>query len=99
MKVAIQEFHKLSKPKIKKIKGGYSATGNLIYLSWLKDIKVHVEDWNLTQREAIKLVKDFTAECVCDEVFMGMVGEDQQAFEGLMNHLKSAFQLRETGVN
>ena len=44
MKVAVQEFHKLCKPKINKLKGGYSATVNLIFQSWLKDINVHVED-------------------------------------------------------
>ena len=59
MKVAAQEFCKLHKPKINKLKGGYSATANLIFQSWLKDINVHVEDQNLSEREAIQLVKDF----------------------------------------
>ena len=98
MKVAVQEFHKLHKPKINKLKGGYSATANLIFQSWLKDINIHVEDWNLTEREAIQLVKDFTAERACDEVefYMGMIADDQQTFDGLVNHLKNAFQLGET---
>ena len=64
----MQEFHKLLEPKISKLKGGYSATANLIFQSWLRDIKVHVKDWNLTEREVIQLIKDFTAERVCDEV-------------------------------
>ena len=69
----------------------------MIFQSWLKDIKVHVEDWNWTEREAIQLVKDFTAKRACDEVkfLMGMITEDQQTFDGLGNHLKDAFQLRE----
>ena len=73
--MAVQEFCKLHKPKINKLKGGYSATANLIFQSWLKDIRVHVEDRNLTQREAMQLVKDFTAEHACNEVefYMGMV--------------------------
>ena len=50
MKVAAQEFCKLHEPKINKLKGGYSATANLIFQSWLKDINTHVEDWNLTER-------------------------------------------------
>ena len=58
MKMVVQEFHKLCEPKMNTLKGGYSATTNLIFQSWLKDIKVHVEDWNLTEREAIQLVKD-----------------------------------------
>ena len=50
MKMAVQEFHKLHEPKINKLKGGYSAMANLIFHSWLKDIKVHIEDWDLTER-------------------------------------------------
>ena len=67
---------------------------NLILQSWLKDINAHVEDWNLTEQEAIQLVKDFTAERACNEVefYMGMIVDDQQTFDGLVNHLKNAFQ-------
>ena len=98
MKMAVQEFHKLHQPKINKLKGGYSATANLIFQSWLKDISIHVQDQNLTEREAIQLVKDFTAERAHDEVefYMGMIMDDQQSFDGLVNHLKNAFQLGET---
>ena len=85
MKVAAQEFWKLCKPKINKLKGGYSATANLIFR-------------NLTEREAIQLAKDFTAERACDEVkfYMDMIAEEQQSFDGLVNHLKNAFQSGET---
>ena len=98
MKVVVQEFRKLCKPKVNKLKGGYSATANLIFQLWLKDINVHVEDRNLTEREAIQLVKDFTAERACDEVqfYMVMIADDQQSFDGLVNHLKDAFQSGET---
>ena len=98
MKVVVQEFCKLHKPKINKLKGGYSATANLIFQSWLKDINVHVQDQNLTEREAIQLVKDFTAERAHDEVefYIGMITDNQQSFDDLVNHLKHAFQLGET---
>ena len=98
MQMAVWEFRKLCKPKINKLMGGYSATANLIFQSWLKDIRVHVEDRNLSQREAIQLVKDFTAEHARDKVefYMGMVTDDQQTFEGLIQHLKNAFQSGET---
>ena len=98
MKVVVQEFCKLREPKINKLKGGYSATANLIFQSWLKDINIHVEDLNLTEREAIQLVKDFTAERACDgvEFYMGMIVDDQQTFDGLVNHLKNAFKSGET---
>ena len=58
MPMAVCKFPKLCEPKINKLKGGYSATANLIFQSWLKDIRVHVEDRNLTQREAMQLIKD-----------------------------------------
>ena len=50
MQMAVQEFCKLHEPKISKLKGGYSATANLIFQSWLKDIRVHVEDWNMSAK-------------------------------------------------
>ena len=64
----------------------------------VKDIKVHVKDWNLTEREAIQLVKDFTAVRAHDEVefYMGMTTDDQQTFDCLVNHLKNMFQSGET---
>ena len=68
MQMVAQEVHNLCKPKINKLKGGYSAMANLIFQSWLKDTRVHIEGWNLMEREAIQLVKDFTAECSHDKV-------------------------------
>ena len=61
-------------------------------------INVHVKDQNLTEREAIQLVKEFTAERACNEVefYMGMIADDQQTFNGLVSHLKNAFQSGET---
>ena len=60
MKVASQESQTACKPNMNKLKGGYSATANLIFQ--LADINIHVEDQNLTEREAIQLAKGFTAE-------------------------------------
>ena len=98
MQMAMQEFCQMCESKINKLKGGYSTTANLIFQSWLKDIQVHVEDHNLSEREGMQLIKDFTAEHACDEVefYMGMVVEDQQTFEGLVQHLKNAFQSGKT---
>ena len=53
----------------------------------------------MTDAEAsIQLVKDFTAERAQDEVefYMGMVAEEDQSFEGLINHLCDAFLSGET---
>ena len=72
MKVAVQEFANCASPK---------STSSMVDIQplqtfqlWLKDINVHVQDQNLTEREAIQLVKDFTAERARDEVefYMGV---------------------------
>ena len=46
----------------------------------------------------MQLIKDFTAECAHDKVefYMGMVVEEQQTFEGLVQHLKNTFQSGKT---
>ena len=46
----------------------------------------------------MQLIKDFTAEHACNmvEFYMGMVAEEQQTFEGLIQHLKNAFQSGKT---
>ena len=76
------------------VEGWLFCTANLIFQLWLKDIRVHVEVPNLLEREAMQLIKDFTAEHAHNEVefYMGIVAEDQQTFEGLVQHLKNAFQ-------
>ena len=90
---AAQEFQKMREPRISKLRGGYTSSVGLVIQSWLNDIHVHVEDWWLTQREAIQLVKDFTAEHAKDEVefYVGLVVEEQHSFEGLVEHLQDAF--------
>ena len=89
----MQEFHKLCKPKINKLKGGYSSTTNVIFQLWLKDIKVQAEYQNLIERESIQLVNDFTIERAHNEVefYMDMIMDDQQTFDGLLNHIKMCF--------
>ena len=96
--VAAHEFQKMWELKISKLKGGYSSSAGLSFQSWLKDIPVNVEDRRLTEREAIQLVKDFTAERAQDEVefYMGMVAEEDQSFKGLTDHLCDVFQSDET---
>ena len=98
MKTVALGFHKLYKSKINKVKGEYSAMANLIFQSWLKDIKAHMKDWNLTERETIQLVKAFTAEHAHNEVefYIGIIADNQQTFHGLVNYLKSAFQSGKT---
>ena len=56
------EFREICKPKIQKLKGGYSATAMLVFNSWLKDVEMCVKEHKLTNPEAVQLVKDYTSE-------------------------------------
>ena len=42
LQVAATEFGKLRKPKVAKLKGGYSSDASLVFQLWLKDIQVYV---------------------------------------------------------
>ena len=92
MRMAVQEFHN-------KGECGYSAMANLIFQLWQKkNIRVHVEDQNLMEREAIQLVKDFTAECALNEVesTWGWSQRTNKLLKASCKHLKNAFQSGES---
>ena len=96
--MAAQEFWKMWEPKISKLKDEYTSSSGLVFHSWLKEIHFHVEDQQLTQREAILLVRDFITEHAQDEVqfYMGMVVEEEQSFKGLVEHLPDVLQCDKT---
>ena len=81
-------------PKVAKFKGGYSSDVSLVYQSWLKDIWVYTLECHLSQWEAIQLVKDYTSEQARSEVeyYLGLTPEEEQSFQGLIDHLSLAFQ-------
>ena len=95
---AAHEFQKMREPQINKLKAAYSSLAGTNLPILAERHHVHVEDRQLTQREVIQLVKDFTAECARDEMefYMGMVADEDQSFEGLIDHLCDAFQSGET---
>ena len=85
--VVVQEFKKIHEPKISKLKGGYFANATLIFNSWLKDIDMCVQDHNLTENEAVKLVKDYTTEHPHGAVEFYPDMNDQWSYSGLIEHL------------
>ena len=98
LQAAATEFKKLCEPKVAKFKGGYSSNASLAYQSWLKDIQVYTIEHHLSQWEAIQLVKDYTSEQARSEVeyYLGLTPEEEQSFQGLIDHLSLAFQSCET---
>ena len=98
LQAAATEFKKLREPKVAKFKGGYSSNASLVFQSWLKDIRVYTIEHHLSQWEAIQLVKDYTSEQARSEVeyYLGLTPEQEQSFQGLIDHLSLAFQSCET---
>ena len=77
-----------------KFKGGYSSDASLVFQSWLKDIQVYTIECHLSQWEAIQLVKDYTSEQSRSvvEYYLGLTPEEEQSFQGLIDHLSLTFQ-------
>ena len=98
LQAAATEFKKLHEPKVAKFKGGYSSDASLVFQSWLKDIWVYTIEHHLSQWEAIQLVKDYTSEQARSEVeyYLGLTPEEEQSFQGLIDHLSLTFQSCET---
>ena len=96
LQMAAQEFKKIHEPKISKLKGGYSANATLIFNSWLKDIDRCVQDCNLTEHEAVQLVKDYTEEHACGAVEFYLDINDQWSYSRLIEHLRTLFESGET---
>ena len=54
-----EEFKKMREPKISKLKGGYSANAMLVFNSWLKDIKMCIQEHKLSNLEAVQHYQGF----------------------------------------
>ena len=65
---ASKEFCNMCKPKITKLKGGYSADMELVFHSWCTDILVHIQDRKLDYKAVIQLIKDQTHDSAWCEV-------------------------------
>ena len=93
-----QEFKKMREPKITKLAAGYSTNATLIFNPWLKDIEIGVFDRNLSNGEAIHLVKDFTSDQARNaiEFYLDMTPINQQHYYNLIGHCKVPFQMGET---
>ena len=61
LQLVAEEFRKICKLKIQKLKGGYSANAMLVFNLWLKDIEMCVKE-KLLNMDPVQLVKDYTSE-------------------------------------
>ena len=94
LQAAATEFKKLHELKVAKFKGGYSSNASLAFQSLVNDIWVYTIECHLSQWEAIQLVKDYTSEQARSEVeyYLGLTPEEEQSFQGLIDHLSLTFQ-------
>ena len=93
---AAEEFRKICKPKIQKLKGRYSANAMLVFNSWLKDIEMCVRERKFTNMEVIQLIKDYTAEGGRRVVEFYLDMNSTWKYHELVEHLRTSFESGKT---
>ena len=96
LQLTAEEFRKIHKPKIQKLKGRYSANVMLVFNSWLKDIEMCVKEWKLTKMEAVQLIKDHTSEGARGAVEFYLDTNSTWMYHELIEHLQTSFKSGKT---
>ena len=96
LQLVAEEFRKIRKPKIQKLKGRYSANAMLVFNSGLKDIEMCVRERKLTNMEVIQLIKDYTAEGARGVVEFYLDTNSTWKYHELVEHLRKLFESGET---
>ena len=96
LQLVAEEFRKIHEPNIQKLKGGYSANAMVVFNSWLKDIEMCVKERNLTNMEAVQLVKDYTSEGARGVVEFYLDTPATWKYHELIEHLRTSFESGET---
>ena len=74
-----------------KLKGGYSSEANLFFQGWAKDVQAVVADRQLTDSEAIQLVKEYTEGSAHKQVDSFLDFNEHSTFEKLMIELAAVY--------
>ena len=82
----VEEFKKIHKPKISKLKDGYCANAILIFSSWLKDLDRCVCNHNLTEHKAVQLIKDLTTNHTWGVVKFYLGTNKERSYSKLVKH-------------
>ena len=85
------EFKKLKEPKLAKLKGGYSSEANLFFQGWAKDVRAVVADRQLTDSEAIQLIKEYTEASARKQVDSFLDLAEHPTFDTLMKELAAVY--------
>ena len=87
LQLVAEEFRKIHKPKIQKLKGEYSANAMFAFNSWLKDIELCIKEWKLTDMEAVQLVRDYTSKGARGAVEFYLDTNSTWKYQELIEHL------------
>ena len=85
------EFKKLKEPKLAKLKGGYSSEASLFFQGWAKDVQAVVADCELTDSEAIQLIKEHTEASAHKQVDSFLDLTEHPTFNMLMKELAAVY--------
>ena len=90
----------MGKPKITKLRGGYSADAELMFHSWRSDILAHITDRELDNKAAIQLIKEQTLDDARHKVELQLnLCGGEISYQDLLEHLSVVFQGGEDEVN
>ena len=89
--VVANEFRKMKEPKLAKLKGGYTTEANLFFQSWAKEVQAIVIDRQMSDSEALQLVKEHSEGAARRQIDNYFDFSDNQTFSGLMKELSTAF--------
>ena len=92
LQLAGEEFRKICKPKIQKLKGGYSSNAMLVFNSWLKDVEMCVRERKLSNLEAVQLIKDYITENARGLVEFHLDTISTWNYEEFIRHLRTLFE-------
>ena len=95
MSAVASEFKKMRKPKLAKLKGGVTSGASLFFNSWVKDVRAVTLELSMSNAESLQLVKDYTEGKACQQVELYIVSTPNPSFEGLIDNLKTSFQVGE----
>ena len=84
------ELRKMKEPKLAKLKGGYTTEANLFFQSWAKDVQAIVIDRQMSDNEALQLIKEHTEGTARRQVDNYLDFSDNQTFSGLMKELSTS---------
>ena len=94
MQTLASEFKRMRKPKIQKFRGGTSSGALLVFKSCIQDIECAIKDRNLSNDEALQLIKEFSEGCARDNINFYLEVMDKPSMDGLFENLRQVFFIR-----